>query len=356
MIDYAPLSTPIAPQEVAAWKAAAKARGVKWDRGRTGLIVGGVMLGVFGLILLLPIGGLAASFAGTNPESAGALGAVGFGFFLLCAVPIGILFIVMIRKADGNWERWMRLDRFAQRNGMVFSPMDAEPQYPGAIFRRGGSAVDHMLSAQGRFFDMGNYQYVVSNGKNSYTVTWGFMAFKLDRRLPHMVMDSKSNNSVFGSNLPASFDRSQVLSLEGDFDRWFTLYCPAQYERDALYVFTPDLMALLIDEAAPFDVEVIDDWMFVYSSRAFTMTWPGLYERLFRILNTVGNKTLTQTDRYQDDRVAAPFVANIVAPPGTRLRSGLPRGLVAVLIVVGVMLVLPVVLFLGGFLIYALGS
>lgn len=43
-----------------------------------------------------------------------------------------------------------------------------------------------------------------------------------------------------------------MLSLEGDFDRYFTLYCPGDYERDALYVFTPDLLALLIDESRHF--------------------------------------------------------------------------------------------------------
>ena len=92
-----------------------------------------------------------------------------------------------------------------------------------------------------------------------------------------------------------------MLSLEGDFDQYFTLYCPKQYERDALYVFTPDLMALCIDEAAPFDIEVIDKWMFVYSATAFDMQQPWVYERLLRIAFTVGAKTLTQTDHYADD-------------------------------------------------------
>jgi hypothetical protein len=121
------------------------------------------------------------------------------------------------------------------------------------------------------------------------------------------------------SNLPVSFDRSQVLHLEGDFDQHFTLYAPKEYERDALYVFTPDLMALLIDETGDFDVEIVDDWMFIYSARPFNLLSPVTYERMRRIVATVGAKTLRQTARYADERVGDRLV-NQVAPQGRRLK------------------------------------
>jgi hypothetical protein len=160
-----------------------------------------------------------------------------------------------------------------------------------------------------------------------------------------MLLDSRANNGMFGSsNLPSAFRRDQVLSLEGDFDRYFTLYCPRQYERDALYVFTPDLMALLIDEAAPYDVEIIDRWLFVYAARPFPLADPHTYQRLLRIVATVGRKALSQTDRYRDERVGD-FDANIVAPAGRRLRSGIP---IATLIVVGVVALLWFTTVFGG--------
>src|SRR5690606_27767455 len=175
-------------------------------------------------------------------------------------------------------------------------------------------------------------QYTTGSGKNRTTHRWGFLALELDRRLPHMVLDATANNGLFGgTNLPARFDRSQVLSLEGDFDRYFTLYCPREYERDALYVFTPDLMAILIDEAAPYDVEIVDDWMFVYSRTPFDLAHRPTLERLFRIVETVGAKTLRQTVRYADERIGD-FSADIVAPAGARLKRGV--SIVAVLVAV----------------------
>ena len=163
------------------------------------------------------------------------------------------------------------------------------------------------------------------------------MALQLDRALPHMVLDSTANNGIFGSNLPATFNKDQVLHLEGDFDKHFTLYCPKEYERDALYVFTPDLMALLIDAvsiqaSSPFDVEIIDKWMFVYSSAAFDLRQPALHQRLLGIVDTVGAKTLSQTDRYRDERVGD-FTANIVAPQGQRLKRGVSVGAIIALVV-----------------------
>jgi len=118
-----------------------------------------------------------------------------------------------------------------------------------------------------------------------------------------------------------ALDRTQILHLEGDFDEHFTLYCPAQYEQDALYIFTPDLMSLLIDEASPYDVELIDQWMLVYSSKAFVLTDPAVLQRLFTIADTVGAKALNQTARYADERIGDPAV-NIVAPQGARLKRG----------------------------------
>jgi hypothetical protein len=63
--------------------------------------------------------------------------------------------------------------------------------------------------------------------------------------------------------------------------------------------------------------------MFVYSSAAFDPVDPAHYQRLFRIMDTVGAKTLSQSDRYVDEKVGS-FSANYVAPQGQRLRRGIP--------------------------------
>ncbi len=231
----------------------------------------------------------------------------------------------------GTWTRWYRLSAFADANHLEFSPLSPDPTYPGAIFGHGDSrqVYDHLYRNDGRFLDLGDYRYTTGSGRNRETHHWGFLAIKLDRALPNMVLDAKSNNTLFGTtDLPLSFSADQRLPLEGDFDRYFTLYCPKEYEQDALYVFTPDLMALLIDQTAQFDVEIIDDWMFFYSSKPLDMSDAPTVNHLFRIVDTVGMKTVSQTERYTDDRVAAPgpagSVISVIAPQGRRLKTRWP--------------------------------
>ena len=331
-IDYSALTAPVTRQEIRAFRAQTRAAQRSDPSIRTGLttvtsVITIIALGVFGLVFLTTIGSAIGS-----ANSGGSDGGSGIGVAIALMLVFGIVIAVVLRStfgSGGRWAEWMRLTRFATANGFSFQSSTPAPNFPGCVFQHGDSrtAEDTFATPAGRFLDFGNYRYSTGSGKNRTTHHWGYLALKLDRRLPNMVLDSKANNGLFGStNLPQVFSRDQVLSLEGDFDKYFTLYCPRQYEADALYVFTPDLMALLIDDAAPFDVEIVDDWMFVYSAHIFEPLDAATYARLFRIVQTVGAKALSQTENYRDERVASTPGANIVAPQGQRLRHGTSIG------------------------------
>ncbi|MEI8241177.1 MAG: FAD-linked oxidase C-terminal domain-containing protein, partial [Actinomycetota bacterium] len=90
-----------------------------------------------------------------------------------------------------------------------------------------------------------------------------------------------------------------------------------------------------IDNAAPFDVEVIDEWMFICSATPFDAASPATYERMFRIVDTVGAKTVTQTDRYADERVGN-YAADIVAPQGARLKRGVSVGAIIIVAIAAI--------------------
>lgn len=332
-IVYDALVYPVTREQVAEFKRASKASGNDFA-ARSGGIAAIVAFLFAGIVILFIAGSMFSvgfsSFADNPSPFAGF-----FAFFPLLVIGILVFVGVQLFRNAGGWEKWMRLSGFAAANVLTYSAATRDPQFPGSIFALGRdrTSLDHVFTREGRYLEIGNYRYVTGSGKNQTTHNWGFMALSLDRKLPHMVLDSTANNGLFGgSNLPATFANDQRLSLEGDFDRYFALYAPRDYERDALYVFTPDLMALLIDEAAPFDVEIIDDWMFVYSAKPFVPADPGHFQRLFRIADTVGEKTLTQTDRYADERIGDPAV-NLVAPQGARLKRGFSVGSVIVVVV-----------------------
>jgi hypothetical protein len=189
-------------------------------------------------------------------------------------------------------------------------------------------STDVLRGSEPRFVEFGNYQYTTSNGKQTQTHRWGYVAVKLDVPLPNIVLDALGNNTL-GNTLALAFSRDQRLSLEGDFDRYFSLYCPAGYEADALYLFTPDVMARFIDHAAQLDVEIVDDWLFLYTRREVSTLDPATWAWLFGAVGALLTK-LDQWARWRDDRLrlavqhpASPGASSPLAP-ATPGMSGTP--------------------------------
>lgn len=210
---------------------------------------------------------------------------------------------ILIRdtRFSTGWRRRYRLHRFATDNGLTYAPDVEDLSRSGVIFTAGTSrrGVDILSAGPRSDFEIGNYQYAGDWRSERALRRFGYFRLRLPGALPHIVLEARRNRRWFGrSNLPWRFASAQSLSLEGDFDRYFTLHVPVGREQDALYIFTPDLMVLFMDRAGGFDVEIVDDWMYVYSPRPFRMLDPKTYERLFAVLDTVGSKTLERSAKY----------------------------------------------------------
>lgn len=143
--------------------------------------------------------------------------------------------------------------------------------------------------------------------------------------------------------------RDQRLSLEGDFDRFFEMSVPKGYERDALYLFTPDVMAWLIDDVQSFDVELIDHSVILRSRRDVVTRNPDDWQRIATALSAIG-KRVTQWERWRDDRTAASGSALLemetrgrsatVGVGGRRLRLGIGAGAIFAAAFTGIYLTL----------------
>lgn len=237
---------------------------------------------------------------------------------------VGLVVYFAKRALIARYKLLVRLDRFAAQNGLQFrydAPMGFGNN--GMIFDEGHSRKLKEIILFPDETEIGNYEYVTGNGKNRNTHYWAYVKVRLPRKLPHMVLDAKKNN-IFGkiSNLTDIFDRTQVLSLEGDFNEHFTLYAPKQYERDALYVFTPDVMAKVIDSGSAYDMEVVDDELYLYRSGKINLASETELRSLLTIVKTIGTDLHEQVDYYADERVGD-RAQNIVAAPGVRLKHGI---------------------------------
>lgn len=396
--DPRPLLEPVSPATARAFrKQLADSGRLPGGSGTVGVIIAVVVIAfvvlVFGGVLSAIIGGLVFAI-GTQSGSGAVLSLTSvIPLVILIALAALIPFFVRRQRA-AQAAVWYRLDRFARANGMSFEPQRPQPPLPGMIFSQGSGRMASNLvrGDQPRFVEFANYRYTTGSGKNQQTHTWGYVAVHLSTPLPHIVLDALGNNGLFGSNLPVTFDRDQHLSLEGDFDRYFRLYCPRGYERDALYLFTPDIMARFVDNAAALDVEIVDDWLFFYGKRDFSTLDPATWSWLFGAVAAMIDK-FAQWERWRDDRLGmaasgagAPAVPGSpgpvtpgpaepgtgqavgtvpalpvtpppgllrpppgVAAPGQRLKKSVPwMAVVVVLVIVTVGAIGPVIAFIGG--------
>lgn len=312
-IDFSPLTQPVTSADIAAYEEHNKQRVLinKFSAFSTKTL----MISFVGVPLLILILTLASSVQ--QGDYGSLLGSVLFLF-----VFAGVAYWVTV-SVKANARMRARLYKFATHNGLTMLEGVLEPGYAGMIFDEGHSraiSIGFVFPARA---EVGNYTYTTGSGKNRQTHAWGYMKVKLPRKLPHMVLDAKQNNSLgLFSNLPDTFNKEQALALEGDFNKHFTLYAPKQYERDALYVFAPDVMAKLIDNGGGFDMEVIDDKLFIYKNGGFDLGSEVGIMPLLNIVDSIASELREQTDYYADERVAD-RAQNIIAPQGIRLKRGI---------------------------------
>ena len=251
----------------------------------------------------------------------------------------------------------LKLWKFAVKNNINYQAENHNISYEGKLFLRGENRYSYdilnYLYSENHPVEIANYRYDIRSSstdseghRTSSTRTYrqGYVLINLYRKLPHIILDSKKNGIGSIGNSLLFVNQNQRLELEGDFNNYFDLYVPNGYERDALYIFTPDVMAVFVDETCNFDAEIIDDKLFIYSRGPFNLIEQSVLETLFKLIDLISNKTLDQSQNYADERVLNNRQENTIASEGKRLKFGLPKPIMVIIIIIVVFNVLGVIL------------
>lgn len=266
-------------------------------------------------------------------------GAVSFTFVAVVLIGgIETLYYASVRRK----QRLAKIAAFAAANQLTFRQDIAPDGLSGMIFDEGHDRTIAEVLAFPDGIEIGNYRYVTGSGKNRRTHSFGYVRIALNKTLPNMVLDAKSSNFMGITNLPDVFHPSQKLQLEGDFNSYFDLYVPRQYERDALYVFTPDVMQVLIDSGRQYDMEVVGSELYVYQSVSVDLASEKRLGELLRAVDAITAELRSQTSRYRDERLRSSAVQG-VAEQGRRLKKGV--NWIIVSIVLGVIAMNMVMMF-----------
>lgn len=103
------------------------------------------------------------------------------------------------------------------------------------------------------------YHFQIGTGKNAVHHYYTVFEFALLGSFPHLYLNKIDNKY----NLRAGED----IPLPAEFEKRFTLSAPREYEIEALQIFTPDILARILENDVHYDVEIVDQEIIVFREK-----------------------------------------------------------------------------------------
>lgn len=286
--------------------------------------------------------------------------------FLAVCGGVALLLIVAVISGFGAWDRRhgrrlravnALLPAFADANGLSYRAEsvvdDTLPAAAGqeGMVQRVGRRLAPLPGSGLPPFEIGYRVFhrptpagFVPTERHPYPVSldygW-YLAVPLPRRLPHIALLRASDRT--DSNL----DQAAAYPMGVEFDATLTLLVPPGYERDALYLFTPDVLAAMLDDAgsAQWAAEVLDDHLFFRFPHGSVpqAVFAEDLRRAFLLVERTAAELATQAERYRDARTDVP---ELVAAPGRRMRTRIRPSTVVAAFGLPLMVIVPFAMFL----------
>lgn len=110
-----------------------------------------------------------------------------------------------------------------------------------------------------------NYKSVTGSGKNIASYRYTVFEVIYPFEIPRVILLKKSI-----LNERCMLSDKVVVKLEGNFNKYFELYTQEKFEKDIRVIFTPDVIAFLIDEAPNINFEMCDNKIYIYEEKFIT--------------------------------------------------------------------------------------
>lgn len=174
-------------------------------------------------------------------------------------LPLIIIFFYVAKIADEIRTSFWK--QFAEINGWHYKSYGDPDQESGIMFKQGnGGSISNIIEGviDGRQFRIIEYDFSVGSGKSKKTYYYAVFAFKFNGSFPHIYLNNKYNS--YGLSV------GEKIPLSSEFEKRFTLFAPKEYEIEALEIFTPDILANLLDNGFPHDVEFINQEVLIFTN------------------------------------------------------------------------------------------
>ena len=268
---------------------------------------GGALIAALSLVYAVVVAPVAFFVLPIGFELAGAaLAAAQLGVILAGGVLVLYAALRIVRDA----QRRARMRELAHAAGWQYRQDVSDWIWGGSvdeqIERTGRSSRDHLDARDSDLpFDSVERTIVVGDREGATVHRIRAVRIPLSAEAPRISLRSRRGGGAL-SLLPRRPGGSRELRLEGDFSDVFEVSVPAGYETDALYLLTPDLMAILLDASADLDLEIVDSTLHVYFP-PIDLTDPAALARFLGAIAALYERFGRRTLLYRDD--AAPRLA-----------------------------------------------
>lgn len=323
-IDYSALEQRPGGEDIEKFKQKYKIVDKALKRRRTYQLLSAVVAVVGTTVLIVAVNLLKL------PEYAVAFFTICLFIAVLAPLLLGASLRVRVRTYDWSTRLWL----FARANDLKYSLNGSLLLHDGSIFSdtlRSMGADGMSGKLVGADMRIGCYAPEIVSGQHPEMNDCIIAQVKLPRKVPHIVLDSVKNTTSASSEDTLGLGglyENQVDSLEGGFDEYFTLYAPSGYGRDVRYIFTPDVMELLVNTAQQYDIELIDDTLHICVQGLYNSPTVGEGEAsslknlkdILTVAAVLSNKIYDRTDFYVDEH-AETSSKHAVAAAGKRLKT-----------------------------------
>lgn len=192
-----------------------------------------------------------------SPDPLGQIGsAIEDSIFLLIGPWMALVILFGFYKLKVVEKFWRE---FASEKGFTYEKTGNVELEKGLMFKQGDfrNITNVVRGTEGSvpitFF---NYRFDIGHGKNRKIYEYVVFEFKTGGTFPNLVLNYTKGRFTLSKGKPL-----KVSGLENHYE----IFVPEQYEIEALQIFTPDVLALLIDLELKADIELCDGEILVYT-------------------------------------------------------------------------------------------
>jgi hypothetical protein len=176
--------------------------------------------------------------------------------------------------------------QFGTSIGFSYSESGGMDSVSSKLFKTGhGQSILDVLSGthDGLPMRIFTFRFTVGSGKNSHTYLYTVFEAMLNNAVPNILLFSNAHATAVSD----WFSGDETIQLEGDFNKYFRLRVPKGYEQEAYQIFTPDVMADLIDRARDYSFEFSENHLYVYATKVIIKR--GELDAMFGLVTYIDN-------------------------------------------------------------------